>query len=304
MLSVPSTTRPTPARTDSMFAAWTSFETPSIITDEFTARSFRAATSAFGRSTSVSSKRTCRCRFVSSTTSRSTSLRWPTPARASSPALTVPRAPRPIIATVAAESFRWPSGPISGRIVWRMYRSAATMGHGTDAHLMAFCGLPRKHVVDLEPVPQVRDARPNVVPLRRPKDEVRELAHLDLLRTHPRELVGPDPGDGVHDDVVLLEGDGPVVRVRVPPLHHAGFEEMDLVALRVPAVGELDRKVALLELAPEGLRVPNDLLRVRLTERLRLEERLCRRGNPVPVRVVRHPPREALEQPGKEVLTV
>src|SRR5437867_207908 len=164
--------------------------------------------------------------------------------------------------------------------------------------------LTRKHVDHGEVLPQSTDARAHVIALRRPENQVGELPHLALLRPHSCDLVRPDPGDGVHDDVVLLENDGPVVRVRVPSLHQAGLEEVDLVALRVSAMGELDREVALLELTPERLRVPHDLFRVRLSEGLHLEEGLRRRCDPVPVRVVRHPPCEVLPHSRKEVFAV
>src|SRR5438093_792952 len=80
--------------------------------------------------------------------------------------------------------------------------------------------------------------------------------------------------------------------------------EVDLVARRVPAVGELHGEVPLLELPPEGLRVPHDLLRVVLPERLRLQEGLGGRRDPVPVRVVRDAPRERLADPREEILAV
>src|SRR5438093_282943 len=148
-----------------------------------------------------------------------------------------------------------------------------------------------------------RDLRADVL-FRPACEEVRDPLHVGLLRSHSRDLVRPDARDGIHDDVVPLQGDGPVVGVRVPPLDQARLKEVDLVALRVPAVGELHGEVPLLELPPEGLRVPHDLLRVVLPERLRLQEGLGGRRDPVPVRVVRDAPRERLADPREEILAV
>src|SRR2546428_421744 len=121
-LSVPSTTTSTPFRISRTVAEWTSLETGSIWISEFTERRRAAAASAFGRSTSRSAYSSCRWRFVSSTTSRSTSRRCPTPARARRSDEMLPRAPNPTTTARAPASLRWPSTPISGRTSWRRYR--------------------------------------------------------------------------------------------------------------------------------------------------------------------------------------
>src|SRR2546426_3644950 len=121
-LSVPSTTTSTPFRISRTVAEWTSLETGSIWISEFTERRRSAAASAFGRSTSRSAYSSCRWRFVSSTTSRSTSRRCPTPARARRSDEMLPRAPNPTTTARALASLRWPSTPISGRTSCRRYR--------------------------------------------------------------------------------------------------------------------------------------------------------------------------------------
>src|SRR3989454_6303704 len=142
-LSVPSSTMSASRRISRAVAEWTSFETASMSISEFTDRRRSAAASAFGRSTSDSEYKDCRCRFVSSTTSRSTRRRWPTPARARRSEETLPSAPRPTTATRARDSARWPSAPISARTVCRRYRSGRPTARGTDGRLMTLSGRER-----------------------------------------------------------------------------------------------------------------------------------------------------------------
>src|SRR3989475_4614 len=110
-LSVPSTTTSTPFRISRTVAEWTSLETGSIWISEFTERRRSAAASAFGRSTSRSAYSSCRWRFVSSTTSRSTSRRCPTPARARRSDEMLPRAPNPTPTARAHEGLHDFDGP-------------------------------------------------------------------------------------------------------------------------------------------------------------------------------------------------
>src|SRR3989449_1807002 len=137
-LSVPSTTMSVSRRRSRTVAEWTSFESGSISICEFTERRRSAAASAFGRSTSDSEYSDCRWRFVSSTTSRSTSRRCPTPARASRSEEMLPKAPKPITTARARASSRWPFTPISGRTSCRRYRLGDGTRHQRTADLWPF----------------------------------------------------------------------------------------------------------------------------------------------------------------------
>jgi hypothetical protein len=71
---------------------------------------------------SASSKSTCRCRLVCSTTSRSTIRTWPTPPRTSWSAMTHPSAPQPIRTARDLAKRACPAAPICGRSICRWYR--------------------------------------------------------------------------------------------------------------------------------------------------------------------------------------
>src|SRR2546428_787067 len=84
-LSVPSRMTSNPLSNSSALRGPTSATTPSTPTAELTLRSLRSAATTFGSASraSASSKSVCRCKFVGSTKSRSTTRSRPTPARAS-----------------------------------------------------------------------------------------------------------------------------------------------------------------------------------------------------------------------------
>src|SRR6266700_7596483 len=67
---------------------------------------------------------TWRCRLERSTSSSSTMPSVPTPAAARYSAAGEPSPPAPISRTLAASSLRWPTGPTSGRMMWRAYLRA------------------------------------------------------------------------------------------------------------------------------------------------------------------------------------
>ena len=79
----------------------------------------------FGRPTSSVSCRSCRCRLVSSTRSKSANPSVPTPAAARYMAAGDPRPPAPTTSTRAAWSRRCPSRPTSGRRRCRLYRASS-----------------------------------------------------------------------------------------------------------------------------------------------------------------------------------
>src|SRR2546428_915509 len=190
-LSVPSSTMSAPWRMSRAVAEWASFETASMAISEFTDRRRSAAASAFGRSTSDSEYSDCRCRFVSSTTSRSTRRRWPTPARARRSEQILPSAPRPTTAARARDSARWPSAPISARTVCRRYRSGRPTARGTDGRLMTLSGREReKSVVEAELV-FLRDRVPVFFPFLEDRVEQRahDLAELLNLRAKASEFL-------------------------------------------------------------------------------------------------------------------
>ena len=79
-----------------------------------------AAESSFLRPTSFVPWMICRCRFVKSTTSKSTMPMRPTPAAARYIPSGAPSPPVPTSSTLAAFSFSWPSMPTSGMIRCRL----------------------------------------------------------------------------------------------------------------------------------------------------------------------------------------
>jgi hypothetical protein len=120
-LSKPSTTRSIPSRRSRTFRGPTSATTGSTVTSALTRAIRRAAATAFGSPsrTSASSKRAWRWRFESSTTSRSTIRRKPTPARARRLADSAPRPPQPATRTRAARTRTCPSAPKGRKRSWR-----------------------------------------------------------------------------------------------------------------------------------------------------------------------------------------
>src|SRR5215469_14789678 len=88
----------------------------------FRFESLARAASLFGLPTSLLPNVTCRCRFVKSTTSKSTRPNLPTPAAAKYKPSGAPSPPVPISSTFAFFSFNCPSMPTSGMIRCRLYR--------------------------------------------------------------------------------------------------------------------------------------------------------------------------------------
>src|SRR5215467_12776407 len=88
---------------------------------------------------SPSSKSDCRCKFDSSTKSRSTSLTKPTPARTSWSAVTVPRAPRPTRRIRDSDNRCWPVSPIGPKRIWREYRSSGGKRFHLPFHAVENC---------------------------------------------------------------------------------------------------------------------------------------------------------------------
>ena len=84
------------------------------------------AASSFLRPMSFCPNSTCRCKFVTSTTSASTSVIAPMPAAARYIVTGDPRPPAPMHSTRAAFSRRWPSIPNSGIARCRAYRRSSS----------------------------------------------------------------------------------------------------------------------------------------------------------------------------------
>src|SRR3990172_8253680 len=72
----------------------------------------------------------------------------------------------------------------------------------------------------------------------------------------PRDLVRPDPRNGVDDQVVCLHGGGELLRRQVEALLHRRLVQVDLVALRESLRAELHGEPPLVERRRERLRVP------------------------------------------------
>ena len=83
------------------------------------ARRCSTADSTFGRPTSAVVCRIWRCRFVTSTRSKSTIPIFPMPAAARYIATGEPSPPAPITSTLASSSLRCPAPPMFGRMMWR-----------------------------------------------------------------------------------------------------------------------------------------------------------------------------------------
>src|SRR6186997_3739 len=95
---------------------------PSTCTCGFMSLSRSRADSSFGRPTSFEPCTICRCRFVTSTTSKSTSPIVPTPAAVRYSASGEPSPPAPMSSTRDALSRCCPSSATSGRMRCRLYR--------------------------------------------------------------------------------------------------------------------------------------------------------------------------------------
>ncbi len=80
------------------------------------------ADAIFERPTSAVVCRIWRCRFVTSTVSKSTMPSFPIPAAARYSATGEPSPPAPITRTLASSSLRCPFPPMFGRMMWREYR--------------------------------------------------------------------------------------------------------------------------------------------------------------------------------------
>src|SRR5437867_621916 len=114
----------------------------STCTCGLTSRIRSRADSSFGRPTSLVPCSTCRWRFDTSTTSKSTSPSVPTPAAARYNASGEPRPPAPMRRMRAALSRRCPSTPTSGRIRCLLYRRISSLVRGGAFPLVCAIVLP------------------------------------------------------------------------------------------------------------------------------------------------------------------
>jgi hypothetical protein len=119
-LSVPSTTTSTPSSSALAFAAENLALKVATRTSGLSAAMRARAESTFDCPTDVVSWTICRCRFVTSTASKSTIPIVPTPAAARYSSAGDPSPPAPTHNTRAAFSVRCPSSPISGSRMWRL----------------------------------------------------------------------------------------------------------------------------------------------------------------------------------------
>src|SRR6185369_8028488 len=199
-LSEPSKIRSCPARISRALAWSRSATTPRTTTAGAISERRAAAADALGASPAASfaSKRNWRARFDSSTTSRSTSVILPTPARAADSAAAAPMAPTPTN-TIENDPIRaCPSSPIPGKRIDREYAHSLSPRErvGVRGELSPPSCLPR-----LEQCPRVLHRRlRHLLPRQHPRD----LRHprLSFEQPHRRDRSAPD--------LVLLREEVPV----------------------------------------------------------------------------------------------
>src|SRR5215217_5934568 len=161
---------------------------PSTCTCGFMSFRRSRADSSFGRPTSFVPCTICRCRFVTSTTSKSTSPIVPTPAAARYSASGEPSPPAPMSSTRLAFSRCCPSSATSGRMRCRLYRrissdesSSSCVASGAVAVAMRSAPRDRRHDRELVAVAHRRveaAVEPDVLVVQVERDERIRLARL------------------------------------------------------------------------------------------------------------------------------